>query len=99
MFTINFPLDNSPLSTHTRTHAHNSRKEIVYCSNRSSTQTCQHLDAGSVYGLSNGLLDSPWMKVIEGKKHFSDIVANISADVSNEKLTEQLFTLLSDDRW
>ena len=45
-----------------------------------------------VYGLSNSLIDSPWQKVDQGKKRFSDIISSPS-----HTLTDDLLALLSDD--
>ena len=47
------------------------------------------LDAG-VYGVSNAALDTPWPKVVNGKRRFSDALA-AGADV------EDLFAVLADD--
>lgn len=47
------------------------------------------LDAG-VYGVSNAALDTPWPKVVNGKRRFADALAK-RADV------EDLFEVLADD--
>lgn len=47
------------------------------------------LDAG-VYGVSNAALDTPWPKVINGKRRFSDALS-AGAEV------DDLFTVLADD--
>lgn len=47
------------------------------------------LDAGT-YGISNAALDTPWPKVVNGKRHFADALAS-GGDV------EDLFAVLADD--
>lgn len=67
-------------------------KEMVYCSNRGNEGACPLV--GGVYGLSNSLLDSPWMKVKEGKKKFKEI---ISSNLNKDDLVSELLSLLGDD--
>lgn len=64
----------------------NGKDELAYFSNRGDG--IKTLDAG-VYGLSNELLDSPWQKVVRGKKNLEKV---ISAPV----LTDLLFEILQD---
>jgi len=52
-------------------------QQLVYVSNRRDPP-CQTLGSG-VYGLSNGLLDSPWPKVRQGRERFAE-VAQIKPD-------------------
>jgi uncharacterized protein with NRDE domain len=47
------------------------------------------LDAG-IYGVSNAALDTPWPKVVNGKRHFGDALAS-GAEV------EDFFSVLADD--
>jgi uncharacterized protein with NRDE domain len=47
------------------------------------------LDAG-IYGVSNAALDTPWPKVVNGKRHFTDAIES-GANV------EDLFAVLADD--
>ena len=44
-----------------------------------------------IYGLSNALLDSPWPKIIEGKKYVTQLNGS-----NKEILIEDLFRFLSD---
>ena len=69
-------------------------KEMVYCSNRGNEGACPLV--GGVYGLSNSSLDSPWMKVKEGKKKFKEI---ISSGLSKDELVSELLSLLGDNTW
>jgi uncharacterized protein with NRDE domain len=47
------------------------------------------LDAG-IYGISNAALDTPWPKVVNGKRRFADVLAS-GADV------QDFFAVLADD--
>jgi uncharacterized protein with NRDE domain len=62
--------------------------EVYYYSNRGNA--AQRL-ANGTYGLSNALLDTPWPKVVRGKKFFGELLAR--PEVRNE----DLFRVLSDD--
>lgn len=53
-------------------------EQLVYVSNRRDP-SCQTLRPG-VYGLSNGLLDSPWPKVRQGRARFAAEVAQTRPD-------------------
>ena len=48
------------------------------------------------YGLSNQVLDSPWLKVVQGKKKFSEIVSQVQPSTTKRELTDQLIELLCD---
>lgn len=60
----------------------------------------QYLCVSGVYGLTNGLLDSPWKKLLYGKGLFTDIVTPaLSTDsISQEQLTDQLLQLLKNQK-
>ena len=66
----------------------NDRNELAYFSNRSEATNI--LDT-EIYGLSNHLLDSPWQKVLRGKKKFAEIILNES-----EISLTSLFNILQD---
>ena len=53
-----------------------------------------------IYGLANGVLDSPWKKLVYGKALFSDIVtpALTTDSISQEQLTGQLLHLLKNQK-
>ncbi len=53
-------------------------RQLVYVSNRRDPP-CQSLSPG-IYGLSNGLLDSPWPKVRQGRARFAAEVAQARPD-------------------
>ena len=63
------------------------REELWYCSNRGPM--AQKLAPG-IYGLSNHLLDTPWPKVVHGKRALSALLDNPSLD------RDQAFALLAD---
>jgi len=63
------------------------REELWYCSNRGPL--AQKLTPG-VYGLSNHLLDTPWPKVVRGKRALSALLDNPSLD------RDQAFSILAD---
>ena len=50
-----------------------------------------------IYGLSNASLDTPWLKVTEGKKKFEQIIEKFSTN--KDELTLQLIELLNDCTW
>ena len=64
----------------------NDKNEVAYFSNRGDG--VKHLETG-IYGLSNHLLDSPWQKVLHGKKSFGEIISN-----QNEISLTSLFNIL-----
>jgi len=59
-----------------------------YYSNRDPTNQPRKLIPGKIYGLSNHLLDSPWPKVVTGKKLLSSI--------DDPNVSESLFSILND---
>lgn len=61
--------------------------DLGYLSNRGAG--CRLLEPG-LYGISNALLDSPWFKVIEGKRRLSALLASSPLDQSG------IFQLLAD---
>lgn len=67
---------------------------LVYCSNRDS-RGLRALPPG-LYGLSNGVLDSPWPKVTKGKKAFGDILSEVGPD-SDRLLAMLADTAVADD--
>lgn len=66
-------------------------EEVGWMSNRSEGPP-RRLGPG-IYGLSNGLLDTPWPKVIRGKEGLARLLAS-----HTEVEPERLFELLSDRR-
>lgn len=63
-------------------------RELFYYSNRA--EGVRELTPG-IYGLSNGLLDTPWPKVVKGKRQFEELVR------SGETSNHNLFKILSDE--
>lgn len=64
------------------------KDKLAYFSNRGNE--IKPLDAG-IYGLSNALLDTPWQKVLRGKKNLAKIIKE------NEEISpSSLFDLLQD---
>ena len=53
--------------------------------------------SSGIYGLSNASLDTPWLKVTEGKKKFEQIIEKFSTN--KDELTLQLIELLNDCTW
>jgi uncharacterized protein with NRDE domain len=82
---------------------------VYYCTNRgecsaSTTTTAEDTSYQSsysgplppgIYGLSNGLLDSPWPKVTQGKEMLSDLCKNTT--LTRVELHEALMVMLHDD--
>lgn len=60
---------------------------LYYYSNREQLQ--REITAG-IYGLSNGLLDDPWPKVIKGKQELQRALQDKEVDA------DRLFTILAD---
>lgn len=63
---------------------------LVWCSNRA---VCSRDLSPGVYGLSNHLLDTPWPKVVQGKRRF---VQALAAESEADALEKRLFELLAD---
>ena len=70
--------------------------EAAYCCNQEGG-IVQTLQPG-IYGLSNHLLDSPWLKVTRGKEKFTNLVSKLeNGSLSQERCEQQLLSLLCDD--
>ena len=67
------------------------RESLWYCSNRAGANEPPRALAPGVYGLSNHLLDTPWLKVTSGKLRLSRLLGTDEA-----ALTVGLFDILSD---
>lgn len=75
--------------------------DVVYCSNRGGEAgegSMRILGPGN-YGLSNSVLDCPWRKVQRGKELFGGIISEVEQSNDEEKLTQSLMELLTDDTW
>ncbi|KAM9822580.1 transport and Golgi organization protein 2 homolog [Syngnathus typhle] len=66
---------------------------LCYYGNRGSTEPI-HLKSG-IYSLSNSLLDTPWKKVLQGKRQFTRIVNNQS--LSCDGLVQELLGVLNNE--
>lgn len=66
---------------------------VCYYGNRGSPEPI-HLNPG-IYGLSNSLLDTPWRKLLQGKRHFSSVVSDQS--LSRDGLVQELLNVLSNE--
>ncbi|XP_061528960.1 transport and Golgi organization protein 2 homolog [Phycodurus eques] len=66
---------------------------VCYYGNRGSTEPMR-LKAG-IYSLSNSLLDTPWKKLLRGKRHFTNIVNNQS--LSCDGLVQELLGVLNNE--
>ncbi|XP_029018600.1 transport and Golgi organization protein 2 homolog isoform X2 [Betta splendens] len=66
---------------------------VCYYGNRGSPEPI-HLKPG-IYGLSNSLLDTPWKKLLQGKRHFTSVVNNQS--LSSEGLVQELLNILNNE--
>ncbi|XP_077418647.1 transport and Golgi organization protein 2 homolog [Vanacampus margaritifer] len=66
---------------------------VCYYGNRGGTEPI-HLKPG-IYSLSNSLLDTPWKKLLQGKRHFSSIVNNQS--LSCDGLVQELLGVLNNE--
>lgn len=72
---------------------------IYYYGNRANDQTSAQPLASGVYGLSNGLLDSPWPKVERGKESMRLLCQKDAHEQSSaiESFHEDLMNILSDE--
>lgn len=52
-------------------------------------------DTAGIYTLSNSLLDTPWRKVQEGRRHFSSVVSDQS--LSCDGLVQELLGVLNNE--
>lgn len=66
---------------------------VCYYGNRGSPEPI-HLNPG-IYGLSNSLLDTPWRKLLQGKRHFSSVVSDQS--LSTDGLVQELLNVLNNE--
>ncbi|CAK6950455.1 transport and Golgi organization protein 2 homolog isoform X2 [Scomber scombrus] len=66
---------------------------VCYYGNRSSTEPIR-LKPG-IYGLSNSLLDTPWKKLLQGKRQFTSIVSDQS--LSGDGLVQELLNVLNNE--
>lgn len=66
---------------------------VCYYGNRGSPEPIR-LNPG-IYGLSNSLLDTPWRKLVQGKRHFSSVVSDQS--LSSDGLVQELLNVLNNE--
>ncbi|XP_077457828.1 transport and Golgi organization protein 2 homolog [Stigmatopora argus] len=66
---------------------------VCYYGNRGNNEPI-HLKPG-IYSLSNSLLDTPWKKLLQGKRHFTSIVNNQS--LSCDGLVQELLSVLNNE--
>ncbi|XP_016898299.1 transport and Golgi organization protein 2 homolog isoform X2 [Cynoglossus semilaevis] len=66
---------------------------LCYYGNRGVPEPV-HLKSG-VYGLSNSLLDTPWRKLLQGKRHFTSVVND--GTLSCDGLVQELLTVLNNE--
>ncbi|XP_075904386.1 transport and Golgi organization protein 2 homolog isoform X2 [Nelusetta ayraudi] len=67
---------------------------VCYYGNRGSAEPI-HLKPAGIYTLSNSLLDTPWKKVQEGRRHFSSVVSDQS--LSCDGLVQELLGVLNNE--
>ncbi|XP_049906933.1 transport and Golgi organization protein 2 homolog isoform X1 [Epinephelus moara] len=67
---------------------------VCYYGNRGSPEPI-HLKSAGIYGLSNSLLDTPWKKLLQGKRHFTSVVNDQS--LSCDGLVQELLTVLNNE--
>ena len=68
----------------------------TWCSPVSVCDTSRASPLGT-YGLSNSLLDSPWMKVEHGKRLFTSVLEQHSLPSSQTSLVKGLLGVLNND--
>lgn len=51
--------------------------------------------SAGVYGLSNSLLDTPWKKLLQGKRHFSSVISDQT--LSCDGLVQELLHVLNNE--
>ncbi|CAB1444739.1 unnamed protein product [Pleuronectes platessa] len=66
---------------------------VCYYGNRGSPEPI-HLKAG-IYGMSNSLLETPWRKMLQGKRHFTSVVNDQS--LSCDGLVQELLNVLNNE--
>ncbi|GCC28717.1 transport and Golgi organization protein 2 homolog isoform X1 [Chiloscyllium punctatum] len=69
---------------------------MCYYGNKSG-QEPKTLEPG-IYGLSNSLLETPWKKLVYGKKLFTDTVKQCN-ELSQESLVEELINMLNNEEF
>ncbi|XP_036953163.1 transport and Golgi organization protein 2 homolog isoform X1 [Acanthopagrus latus] len=67
---------------------------VCYYGNRGSPEPI-HLKPAGIYGLSNSLLDTPWRKLLQGKRHFTSVVNDQS--LSCDGLVQELLSVLNNE--
>ncbi|XP_032372181.1 transport and Golgi organization protein 2 homolog isoform X1 [Etheostoma spectabile] len=67
---------------------------MCYYGNRGSPEPI-HLKAAGIYGLSNSLLETPWRKLLQGKRHFTSVVSDQS--LSCDGLVQELLNVLNNE--
>ncbi|TDH12363.1 hypothetical protein EPR50_G00046160 [Perca flavescens] len=67
---------------------------VCYYGNRGSPEPI-HLKAAGIYGLSNSLLETPWRKLLQGKRHFTSVVSDQS--LSCDGLVQELLSVLNNE--
>ena len=70
--------------------------EVVFCSSHGCDFNA--LSPGN-YGLSNALLDSPWLKIKRGREKLWLLVEEEGSQSDKYCLTEHLMDILKDDTW
>ncbi|XP_007899975.1 transport and Golgi organization protein 2 homolog [Callorhinchus milii] len=73
----------------------NTKEDVMCYYGNQSGKEPQLLQPG-IYGLSNSLLDTPWNKVLHGKKLFTEITTKIN-ELSAEELANELIHLMNDE--
>ncbi|XP_046871887.1 transport and Golgi organization protein 2 homolog isoform X1 [Hypomesus transpacificus] len=66
---------------------------MCYYGNRGSAEPI-HLKAAGIYGLSNSLLETPWNKLQQGKRHFTSVV---DQGLPCDSLVQELIKLLNNE--
>uniref|UniRef100_H3DH81 Transport and golgi organization 2 homolog (Drosophila) n=1 Tax=Tetraodon nigroviridis TaxID=99883 RepID=H3DH81_TETNG len=67
---------------------------VCYYGNRGSPEPI-HLKPPGIYGLSNSLLDTPWKKLLQGKRHFTSVVNDQT--LSCDGLVQELLGVLNNE--
>uniref|UniRef100_A0AAV2MSC3 Uncharacterized protein n=1 Tax=Knipowitschia caucasica TaxID=637954 RepID=A0AAV2MSC3_KNICA len=67
---------------------------VCYYGNRASAEPV-HLKPAGIYSLSNSLLDTPWKKLLQGKRHFTNVVSDHS--LSSDGLVQELLNVLNNE--
>nr|XP_057927462.1 transport and Golgi organization protein 2 homolog isoform X1 [Doryrhamphus excisus] len=67
---------------------------FCYYGNRGSAEPI-HLKPAGIYSLSNSLLDTPWKKLLQGKRQFTSVVSNQS--LSCDGMVQELLGVLNNE--